>query len=567
MKQETKQCQNCKQQFMIEPDDFDFYKKVKVPAPTFCPQCRLQRRLAFFNLINLYKRPCDLCKEEKVSMYAPDAPYTVYCPHCWWSDNWDPYEYGRDYDFSRPFFEQFNDLWHEVPLLGLSLDLPTTLASPHNNHAGHLKNCYLIFHADCSEDSAYGMVNFYNKSVFDCSLIRLSELCYDCIHVFKNSRGIGLNHVVESLDCAFLRDCINCQDCFACANLRNKKYHIFNKPYTKEAYFKTIKQWDLGSYKTYQEIKQLAKEHWKKFPPKPRWDELSVNVTGNYVFESKNCKQCYEVDGAQDCKYLFMMSDPPIKDCYDISSWGNNQTLSYECNVVGENVSNVKFCQEAGLTLYNAEYSKLSTGGSNHFGCVSAKKGQYCILNKRYSKEEFETLRKKIIQHMNDMPYTDKKGRVYKYGEFFPIELSPQFYNETVAQRFFPLSKQEIINKGYQWKDPEQHTYEITIKANDLPDHIKDVSDDMLQEVIECAQCRKGFKIIQMELGFLHKMNLPLPRSCPFCRINKKFNQWVKNLQIVTRTCSQCSSEFETSYSKERAKTILCKQCYLKQVV
>jgi len=49
---------------------------------------------------------------------------------------------------------------------------------------------------------------------------------------------------------------------------------------------------------------------------------------------------------------------------------------------------------------------------------------QHCILNKQYSKEEYEALAPKIIQHMNDMPYTDKKGRVYKYGEFFPTELA-----------------------------------------------------------------------------------------------------------------------------------------------
>ncbi|MEK0338466.1 MAG: hypothetical protein QQN41_13640, partial [Nitrosopumilus sp.] len=137
MKQEIKNCQNCSQEFRIEPEDFDFYQKIEVPAPTFCPDCRKQRRLSFFNLINLYMRTCDLCKREKVSMYAPEILYKIYCPHCWWSDNWDPLEYGRDYDFSRPFFKQFNELWHEVPLLGLSLDLSTTLSSPHTNHAGH----------------------------------------------------------------------------------------------------------------------------------------------------------------------------------------------------------------------------------------------------------------------------------------------------------------------------------------------------------------------------------------------------------------------------------------------
>jgi hypothetical protein len=32
---ETKICQNCKKNFIIEPDDFGFYEKIKVPPPTF----------------------------------------------------------------------------------------------------------------------------------------------------------------------------------------------------------------------------------------------------------------------------------------------------------------------------------------------------------------------------------------------------------------------------------------------------------------------------------------------------------------------------------------------------
>ena len=49
MKSETKQCQNCKKDFIIEPDDFGFYEKIKIPPPTFCPECRMQRRLAWRN--------------------------------------------------------------------------------------------------------------------------------------------------------------------------------------------------------------------------------------------------------------------------------------------------------------------------------------------------------------------------------------------------------------------------------------------------------------------------------------------------------------------------------------
>lgn len=568
MNSEVRECQNCRTSFTIDASDFLFYEKVKVPPPTFCPPCRLQRRLAFINLFNLYKRPCDLCHAQTFSVFRPDAPYTVYCPRCWWSDAWDPLAYGKEYDFSRPFFEQLNELWHRVPLLGLSIDFVTLATSPYTNHIGHLKNGYLVFHADFNEDIAYGFYLVHNKALVDCSLAMNCELCYDSMHIYKVNHGVGLrSQVTESVDVAFLKDSANCQNCFASANLRNKKYYIFNKPYTREEYFEEIKKWDLGSYSTYQEVKKLAEEHWKKFSPKPRFDEFSVNCTGNNVFESKNCKDCLEVVGAEDSRFLFMIEAGPVKDCYDLTSWGNNMDLCYECSVVGEGTSRVKFCEEAGLSLNDAEYCKLSTGTGYHFGCVSVKKTKYCILNKPYGEKEFHELRKKIIAHMNEMPYTDKKGRVYRYGEFFPVELSPFAYNETIANNFFPLSREKIEADSWNWYEGEPKKYAVTKPASELPDHIKDANEKILEETIGCASCGRGFKIIPMELSFLKKMNLPLPRECPFCRIHKKFDQWVKNLRIFKRTCGKCGAEFETSYPEEEVKEILCKTCYLKEVV
>jgi len=33
-KSETRICQNCQQEFIVEPEDFLFYEKMKVPPPT-----------------------------------------------------------------------------------------------------------------------------------------------------------------------------------------------------------------------------------------------------------------------------------------------------------------------------------------------------------------------------------------------------------------------------------------------------------------------------------------------------------------------------------------------------
>ncbi|MFH1781532.1 MAG: zinc-ribbon domain containing protein, partial [Patescibacteria group bacterium] len=99
------QCQNCFKTFEITDNDQEFYNKMKVPAPTFCPDCRNQRRLVWRNELSLYPDECDLCKKKIISQYSPDKPYKVYCGDCWYSDKWNPLDYAQDYDFNKPFFE------------------------------------------------------------------------------------------------------------------------------------------------------------------------------------------------------------------------------------------------------------------------------------------------------------------------------------------------------------------------------------------------------------------------------------------------------------------------------
>jgi hypothetical protein len=95
-------CQNCKKDFTIEPDDFSFYEKIKVPAPTFCPECRLIQRMNWRNERSLYKKKNSASKnsEEILSMYSPDVIYSIYDKEYWWSDKWDPMKYGLEFDFS-----------------------------------------------------------------------------------------------------------------------------------------------------------------------------------------------------------------------------------------------------------------------------------------------------------------------------------------------------------------------------------------------------------------------------------------------------------------------------------
>src|SRR3989338_2168590 len=135
-------CRHCQQMFAITAEDQAFYDKIQVPAPTFCPQCRQQRRLTWRNERMLYSRQCDLCHKSMLSVFAADKLYTVYCNECWHSDQWNPYNYGRDFDFLQPFFSQFETLFKTVPQLARSV--ANNQNSEYVNQCGWSKNCYLI---------------------------------------------------------------------------------------------------------------------------------------------------------------------------------------------------------------------------------------------------------------------------------------------------------------------------------------------------------------------------------------------------------------------------------------
>ena len=89
-----------------------------------------------------------MCEKSIIAMYPEDAPFPVYCQSCYWSDKWDAKSYGREYDPTRPFFDQWRELQLAVPLPSLMTEYTTMIGSDYCNGAGTLKNCYLCFGFD-----------------------------------------------------------------------------------------------------------------------------------------------------------------------------------------------------------------------------------------------------------------------------------------------------------------------------------------------------------------------------------------------------------------------------------
>jgi len=269
---------------------------------------------------------------------------------------------------------------------------------------------------------------------------------------------------------------------------------------------------------------------------------------------------------------------------------GDGLELAYEVTDTGIQASNLAFTNVA-YSCHSARYCFYCHGGSYLFGCIGLRNKKYCILNKQYTKEEYEEILPKIIQHMNDQPYVDEHGKVYKYGEFFPEAISPFAYNETNAQDYFPLTKEQAIERGYLWRDSEKSAHDVTFKNEDLPDSINEVDEDILKETIECAhkgecnhQCNGVFRIVPQELQFYKNLNLPLPRLCFNCRHNERLGKrtpmhlWERQCMCDYKLYSnstkhdhhsegRCSNKFQTSYAPDRPEIVYCEQCYQKEVV
>lgn len=568
---ESRNCQNCKNDFTIEPEDFSFYEKIKVPPPTFCPECRMIRRMCWRNERSLYKTKCRATNKSIVTCFSENSNVLVYDRDYWWSDNWDPSNFSIDFDFSKTFFEQYRDFLRMVPFP--SVFNGRCENSPYSNHVGEMKNAYLTFASWVGENVFYSTKTGSCINVYDVTMTNSSELSAEILVGKKLFKVFHSQNSDNCIDSYFLYDCKNCSNCFGCTNLRNKNYCIWNKQYTKEEYQGFINKINLGSYEQFEKIKEQFRE--LKVNSIHKYANLtnSPSSLGDNMTDATNCKYCYDIwDNVKDCKYA-INGGINMNNCYDGYGIGVSSDLEYEVVDSGDKSSNLI----SDIVVWNCldvSYSINCHGSKNLFGCIGLRKKQYCIFNKQYTKDEYFEMVSKIKKHMNDMPYIDIMGRVFSYGDFFPFEISPFGYNETIAQENFPLSEIEINKKGFNYIDTSKNNNNHIIEYNNLPDSISDTNDNIVNEIISCknngnikTQCTKAFRILKSELEFYRRFNLPLPRYCPNCRHYKRL-EYRNPYKLWHRQCMKegCKNEFETSYSPDRPEIVYCEKCYQQEV-
>lgn len=573
MNSETKICQSCKKEFVIESEDFAFYAKINVTAPNFCSECRQKRRYSWRNERVLYRRNCDLCSKSSVTIYSPNKPYKVYCPPCWWGDGWDAGVQGHDFDFTRPFFEQFYELQLQVPRIALLSK--NSINSDYTNHSGNNKNCYLSFGVFDAENVLYSANIYPGRDICDCYRVEKgsNELLYECM----NATGcFGCQYSF------LIRDCINCyycydahgsSNCFMSFGLRNKQYYIRNVQYSKEEYQQTLVKLNLGSHETrrklYDEYVKLLQE---KALHRFATIEQSSGCSGNFIFNSKNTQNSFDATDAEDSRHIIVA--PDVKDSMDAYHFGFKCELIYESHALVRAYNNL-FCHLS-YDNSNISYCDSCHNSENLFGCVGIRKKKYCIFNKQYTEEEYKVLKEKIITHMRG---------THEYGEFFPVNCSPFGYNETQGNVYMPMAKTEALQRGYKWEDRIPGTFgKETKKPEAIANDIKNIDDAITKEVLVCVSCSKNYNIVPTELVLYKKMNVPIPRLCPDCRYMRRIairpprklwhRRCVCDYVIYKNSVNhahhpedRCLNVFETSYAPDRPEIVYCEQCYHAEII
>ncbi len=544
-------CKNCNNQFKITDEDLAFYerispvfggKKYNIPAPTLCPDCRQQRRLSFRNERNLYKRKSDMGGKEVVTMYAQESKCLVYDQNEWWGDGFDPLKYGKNFSFNKPFFEQFQELMMAIPHISLINKEPEN--SEYCNFAFRNKDSYLIFTAWENDACFYSNRIGKSRDTFDSSNVTSCELCYSAVDSENSYNCSFIKNCTNCTDCILGQNLRGCKNCFASFGLANKQYCIGNIQYEKEEYERRVKPF----------LENLPKSkedyfNWLKKIPRRYMEATNVeNCTGDNIYNSKNAKECYEVKELQDCK--FVSNATSLKDCYDINN-DDHSELVYEC--IGSEKNYMHSFNDICWFNSGISYCSLCFNSKNCFGCIGLKKNEYCILNKQYTKEQYEELVPKIIEHM-------QKNK--EWGEFFPMNISPFSYNESMAQDYFPLSKENVITIGLKWRDDEEEAPKTGYK---LPDFAKDAKEDICQQILICESSGKAYKILPNELNFYKKKNLPLPRKCPNQRHKERMA--LRNpRKLYDRKCDKCGTDIKTTYNPKQPEIIYCEKCYLETV-
>lgn len=542
----------CSHQFTWTDDDVAQLKLYGIEKlPTYCPQCRHQRRAVFMPGAHLYKRTSAHSGKTLYTVYPPTAPFPVYAADEWESDCWDPLSYGRRFDPQQKFFKQFEELFRAIPK---AHNLTTN--SENSDYAIYCANSKNIYYSAMvfrnSEDIYYSISITDGSDISDCVRCFSSSSLYESVQCSDCHHSAYLFDCHNSRDAYFCYDIKNCSDCLFCSNLRNKNYYYKNEYVGKERFLQLKREHLSGSYT--HTTHHIAAWH-NLIAQAFRRDQSQTNCENCYghgLLNSSDSYECYHSINLKNNRYCeHIGAFQTNSQSMDVTQGGIGERL-YNCTACGAYNTNLRMCAIC-RTSSNLTYCTYCYNCKDCFGCCNLRNAQYCILNKQYSKEEYDEAVAQIIKRMID----DEE-----WGEFFPVSMSPFAYNESMAMLFYPQSKNETIAKGGRWTDLQPQ--DTSPEDHEFPDLVSETDQRHIEKPVFCGYSNRWFRVVTKELSLLKRLSQPLPRQHPFYRMARKF-EMLGPSELLPGECRKCRQPV-TYQPNPYNDNYYCESCYLEAI-
>lgn len=543
-------CSISGKEFQMSEFEKSLRKKLWVQDRTKLAKYIFQELWAFWQHFAIHKRKCDKTWKWIISVFDEHCPYPVWEKWEWIQGANPP---SREFDFNKWFFEQAWDLFQKCPI-------------PHNiwtwcenceytDDWWYSKNCYLCHSWLECEDLAYCYRIIRSKNCQFCVFSFDCELCTDVI----NSRQcFNVNYALNCNDCKnsnFLFDCRNCEDCLYCWNLRNKKYCIANKQFTKDEYLKEKEKFDLSSRKNY----ELAKQKFHNLiKTQAWWKNVQNDNCENCIWDSlendKNCENCFLFQNSEDCVNCIRW----YLNKFNVDTLSNLKTefVYYSC-LAQDWCYNLKFCYNV-INTKNSEYCAHMLNCKDCFACCGLVWKSYCILNKQYSKEEYEKLVWKIKEYIQ---------KTWEYWKFFPWYFAANSYDESLSWYHFPLSIEEQKKQWFRIRISEERRNEWYLSVENVPDNSQNVSNDICKNVYWDDIAKKPFQIKDFDIVFCKKQKVPLPNSFYIRRIKENFSWMFFDWELRETKCAISWNKIQTTLPQFLDWRIISNEEYLKKIL
>ena len=480
------------------------------------------KEIASWSPIILYKN------QWKVSRYNEKIKRVSCIDNNNYNSNYESINAGSsfDFDFSDNFFANFNKTYS-------SYKFPFTYVFPWL----WVENCEFsdVTHASKNVYLSFFTTTWSENVLYSYSTKQSSKNVLNSISIGKNSENIYLSsfclqsynifysyNIHNSSNIWFSSNLIWCSECLLCNWLENMSYCINNKQYEKKEY--------LELKKSIITIKEKFNENFEYVRKNTPINFLSLNSSGYCLYNSEDINNslfCWNLKNGNNSILIF--SEEWVFNSYDSIlwwSWNTNNIVWQIWSWLCENIYLSIQC----WTCNSTYYSLFLENCSFCLWCIWLKNKSYCILNKQYTKEEWYELADKIFSQM------ESEGTLW---EFFPWEINPFYFNDTMAYLIDDsFTKEEVEKQWNMWRDEEIKVdipeWVDVIKTTpparaSLPPQLRgtegefvsdyqwydsnwnwQINPEILKKVIKDEKWNI-YRIVQMEYDFLMKHWLPLP--------------------------------------------------------